>query len=49
MIGSIHPDIIFGTETWIKNSIKDSQIFPNGYIIFRNDRNLRGGSVLIAV
>ena len=34
---------------WIDNSIKDSQIFPRGYTIFRNDRNLSGGGVLIAV
>ena len=49
MIRSTYPDIIFGTETWIDNSIKDSQIFPRGYTIFRNDRNLSGGGVLIAV
>jgi hypothetical protein len=49
MIRSTYPDIIFGTETWIDNSIKDSQIFLRGYTIFRNDRNLSGGGVLIAV
>jgi hypothetical protein len=38
MIRSTYPDIIFGTETWIDNSIKDSQIFLRGYTIFRNDR-----------
>jgi hypothetical protein len=49
MIRSAYPDIIFGTETWIDNSITDSQIFSTGYTIFRNDRNLFGGGVLIAV
>jgi len=34
MIGSTYPDIIFGTETWIDNSIKDSPIFPRAYTIF---------------
>jgi hypothetical protein len=34
MIRSTYPDIIFGTETWIDNSIKDSQIFLRGYTIF---------------
>ena len=43
----MEPDIIFDTETWIDNSIKDSQIFPRGYTIFRNDRNFSGGGVLI--
>ena len=49
MLDSIKPDIICGTETWIDNSIKDSQIFPPGYNIYRNDRNLNGGGVLLAV
>jgi hypothetical protein len=43
----MEPDIIFDTETWIDNSITNSQIFPRGYTIFRNDRNLSGGFVLI--
>ena len=49
IIDSTKPDIIFGTKTWIDNSIKDSQIFPQGYNIFCNDRNLSGGGALIAV
>jgi len=49
MLDSIKPDIICGTETWIDNSIKDSQIFTPGYNIYRNDRNLNGGGVLLAV
>ena len=49
LIDSTRPDIIFGTETWIDNSIKDSQIFPPGFNIYRTDRNLSGGGVLIAV
>ena len=46
LIDSTNPDIIFGTET---SNIKDSQIFPSGYNIFRKDRNCGGGGVLIAV
>ena len=49
MLDSIKPDIIFGTETWIDNNIKDSQIFTPEYNIYRNDRNLNGGGVLLAV
>ena len=49
MLDSIKPDIICGTETWIDNSIKDSQIFTPGYNIYRNDRNVNGGGVLLAV
>ncbi|CAC5417073.1 unnamed protein product [Mytilus coruscus] len=43
LIESTKPDIIFGTETWLDSSIKDSQYFPDGYNIYRNDRNLSGG------
>ena len=49
LLDSTKPDIIFWTETWLDPSIKDSQILPPGYKIFRNDRNLNGGGVLIAV
>ena len=49
MLDSIKPDFICGSETWIDNSIKDSQIFPPGYNIYRNDQNLNGGGVLLAV
>jgi hypothetical protein len=49
LIDSTKPDVIFGTETWLDPSIKDSQFFQEGYNIYRNDRNLNGGGVLIAV
>jgi hypothetical protein len=46
---SVNPDIIFGTESWIDSSVKDAQILPGGFNIYRNDRNLNGGGVLLAV
>ena len=49
LIDSTNPEIIFGTETWIDSNIKDSQLFPSGYDIFRKDRNCGGAGVLIAV
>lgn len=49
LIDSTNPVIICGTETWIDNTVKDSQIFPKGYNIIRNDRPLSSGGVLIAV
>ena len=49
LLDSTNPDIIFGTETWLDPSSKDSQFSPPGYNIFRNDRKLNGGGVLIAV
>jgi hypothetical protein len=49
LIDYTKPDVIFGTETWLDPSIKDAQFFQEGYNIYRNDRNLNGGGVLIAV
>jgi Reverse transcriptase (RNA-dependent DNA polymerase)/Endonuclease-reverse transcriptase len=43
------PDVILGNETWLDESITDSQIFPPGYNIYRKDRNRNGGGVFIAV
>ena len=37
------------TETWLSNSIFDSEILPHEYTIYRKDRGSRGGGVLIAV
>lgn len=38
-------DILAVTETWLDDSIQDSEICPNGFSILRNDRNRRGGGV----
>ena len=41
-------DICVINETWLKNYIPDNSIL-NNYFLFRNDREDRGGGVLIAV
>jgi Reverse transcriptase (RNA-dependent DNA polymerase)/Endonuclease-reverse transcriptase len=43
------PDVIMGNESWLDDSIPDSQIFPSGYVIYRKDRNREGGGVFIAI
>ena len=58
-INYIKPDIICGTESWLKgihpgkptppNAINNAEIFPSNYQSFRNDRGNRGGGVFIAV
>ena len=55
----IKPDIICGTESWLrgkkpgkpysKSAIQNSEIFPDNYTVFRNDRSSRGGGVFVAV
>ncbi len=43
------PDCILGCETWLDNSVKDSEIFPENFNIYRKDRNIHGGGVYIAI
>lgn len=48
-------DIIALSETWLSNDIRDGELFPNTFIVHRDDRHLqalgvsRGGGVLLAV
>ena len=49
LIESTNADIILGTETWIDPSVTNSQIFPSNYNIYRRDRNMNCGGVLIAI
>ena len=50
IIESTKPDIVIGTETWLDPSIKDCEVFPNEYKLYRKDRKGRqGGGVLVAV
>jgi hypothetical protein len=45
----IKPDLILGTESWLDSTVKDSEVFPSNYTVYRNDRNLNGGGVFVAV
>ncbi|KAK3085883.1 hypothetical protein FSP39_009995 [Pinctada imbricata] len=50
IIESTKPDIITGTETWLEPEIKNNEVFPSTYKVYRRDRKgKQGGSVLIAV
>ena len=51
MIETMKPDIIFGTETWLRPEIENSEILPPecGYNVFRKDRHDGYGGVMIAV
>lgn len=49
-----HFDLIFFTETWLSDGVSSSELFPDGYTVFRQDRDFlrtgysTGGGVLIA-
>jgi len=42
-------DIIAITETWLQSSTYWNEILPSGYILLRNDRDSRGGGVMLAI
>ncbi|CAC5395645.1 unnamed protein product [Mytilus coruscus] len=58
-VNYIKPDIICGTEYWLKGekpgkkltkvAIKSSKVFPENYTTYRNDRGTLGGGVFILV
>ena len=52
MIGSVKPDVIIGTETWLNSTINSNEIIKSalGFNVYRKDRpNKSYGGVLIAV
>ena len=42
-------NIIALTETWCHPDISDREILPENYTVYRNDRDSRGGGVLLAI
>ena len=42
-------DLFCLTETWLSPEIYDKEILPEHYTIYRHDRNLHGGGVLLAI
>ncbi|XP_070203496.1 uncharacterized protein [Littorina saxatilis] len=49
MVKYTKPDIICGTESWLKQDIKSSEVFPEDYTPYRKDRSTLGGGVFILV
>jgi len=48
-IDYVKPDIVCGTESWLSDSIKSSEVFPQDYVAYRKDRQSAGGGVFILV
>jgi hypothetical protein len=42
-------DVVFANETWLSNSINNAEILHSDYTIVRNDREGRGGGVLLGI
>lgn len=47
MLLSHDPDIVILTETWLNESVYDSEFVPPGYSVYRKDRESRGGGVCV--
>ena len=48
LIDDHHPDIIFGTETWLSPTISTAEFLPANYMSFRKDRTDGYDGVLLA-
>jgi hypothetical protein len=49
LIDAYDPDVVTGTESWLREEISNAKIFIADYTTFRRDRHVRGGGVFICV
>jgi hypothetical protein len=49
LVDTYNPDIIIGTESWLRQEIGNTEIFRADFTTFRRDRHARGGGVFICV
>ena len=48
LIDAHNPDIIIGSESWLKSDILSCEVFPPGYTVYRHDRADGYGGVFVA-
>jgi hypothetical protein len=48
-VDTYNPDVVIGTESWLKDDIGNSEVFRADFTIFRRDRSTRGRGVFICV
>ena len=49
LVDTHKPDIIVGTESWLKPAVKSAEIFPPWFSVYRKDRKDGYGGVFLAV
>ena len=49
MVTATNANIIIGNESWLDSTINSNEVFPNGFKVFRKDRNKQGGGVFILI
>jgi len=47
LVDMYNPDIIIGTESWLREEIGNTEIFRTDFTTFRRDRHARGGGVFV--
>jgi len=43
LVDTHNPDVIIGTESWLREEINNVKVFSDDYTTFRKDRFTRGG------
>jgi hypothetical protein len=43
LVDSYNPDIIIGTESWLKEEVSNAEVFRDDYTTFRRDSNTKDG------
>jgi len=49
LVDTYNPDVVIGTESWLKENISSAEVFRDDFTTFRRDRSVRGGGVFICV
>ena len=49
LVDTYNPDVVIGTESWLKEDIKNAEVFRTDFTTYRRDRTARGGGVFICV
>jgi hypothetical protein len=49
LVDTYNPDVVIGTESWLKEDINNAEIFRADFTTFRKDRSTRGGGVFTCI
>lgn len=49
LLRMVEPLVIFGSESWLDDTIADSKVFRNDFSVYCRDRNRHGGGVFLPV
>ena len=46
LINTYNPDVVIGTESYLRGDVENAEVFRADYTTFRRDRSVRGGGIL---